>query len=46
MATTTWSIAAEQLVLYQLTGGTLPQMNQLIYSQRQAISVQNVHRQW
>jgi len=46
MATTTWLITEEQLVSCQLTGGTLPQMNQLIYTQRQAISVQNVHRQW
>jgi len=46
MATTTWLRAEEQLVSCQLTGGTLPQMNQLIYTQHQAISVQNVHRQW
>jgi len=45
MTTTTWLIAEEQLVSCQLTGSTLPQMNQLIYRQRQAISVQNVHRQ-
>ena len=46
MATATWLIAEEQLVSCRLTGGTLPQMNHLICTQRQAIFVQNVHRQW